>query len=235
MFVAEGKGDLRVESSLFERLVTIMTMLGRGDGAAVFMLYEEFGGHIAALLRRQLAHLGVNRIDHDELDGLVIDACMALATCAHGWDPDGGALPWNWASRRLLPIASGWVGQHAESFTPEMAEPAHAMWVPAGVSGVEDDADELDVLARLASCHDGCSLLQEALERVASERDRAILLGLRVQADAGDPSPAVTVGRRHAVSPEVVRQAASRVRRRLRDLAVADPRFAELAELELVA
>lgn len=74
-----------------------------------------------------------------------------------------------------------------------------------------------------------------ALERVAGPRDQAIVLELRSQRLAGDPSPALTVARRHNVSPEVVRQVACRVRARLSRLAAKDRRFAGVADLLIVA
>jgi hypothetical protein len=51
----------------------------------------------------------------------------------------------------------------------------------------------------------------------------------------GDPSPAFTVGRRHGVTPEVVRQVVCRVKARLIRLAAHEDRFASLADLPMVA
>lgn len=101
--------------------------------------------------------------------------------------------------------------------------------------GAAGDEAELDVLARLAGRHAGCALVLEALERVAGPRDQTIVLELRSQGAAGDPSPALTVARRHNVSPEVVRQVACRVRGPLSRLATEDRRFAGLAKLAIVA
>lgn len=47
----------------------------------------------------------------------------------------------------------------------------------------------LDVLSRLAERHAGCALVLDALEHVASRRDRAIVLEVRVQMASGDPPP----------------------------------------------
>jgi hypothetical protein len=209
----------------------LMAKMAAGDRAAPFALYSEFGNHMASMLRRQLARLGVNSIDPVELDGLVIDACLALFDCAAGWDPDGGALPWNWAARRLAGIASAWVGQHADSFDPAR----HDIVAAAEMGAPDDDAGELEVLARLAPCHDGCALLLEALGRVASERDQTIVLELRTQEVSSDPSPALTVAARHGLQPAAVRQVACRVRSRLRRLAADEARFAMLSGVPLVA
>ena len=51
-----------------------------GDQAAVFTLYLEFGDHVAALMRRELRRLGVQHVEPDELDGLVLDGCLASRT-----------------------------------------------------------------------------------------------------------------------------------------------------------
>jgi hypothetical protein len=222
-----------VEDAEFARLVIVMARLATGDRAAVFTLYELFGRNIAASLRRQLHGLGVTDIERDELDGLVIDGCLAIAGCAAGWEPDGGALPWTWAERRLMRVASAWVGVHHDSFDAERHDRPIAE--PAEVGGHCDGPAELHLLGELAIRNPRCALLLEALELVASARDRAVVLELRAQSVDGDPSPAATIGNRHGLSPAAVRQVASRVRQRLRDLALEDDRFAGIADLPLVA
>jgi hypothetical protein len=78
-------------------------------------------------------------------------------------------------------------------------------------------------------------LLLDALEQVGSPRDRGLLLDYQMQQDAGDPSPAVTVGRQYGLSAPAVRQAVRRMRRSLRELVRDDARYGELADLPLVA
>jgi hypothetical protein len=220
-----------VESEAFKRLVEVMAAIATGDRAAPFTLYTEFGGAVANQMRSHLRSVGVGVVSANDLDGLVIDACLALGDCGRAWSPDGGALPWTWARARLRGIAVDWVGQHAAEFVD-----SSAVLDARGVCEVAvDDADELEVLARLAAVDAACALLEEALERVASERDRKVVLELRVQADAGDPSPAHTVGPRHGLSPDATRQVASRVCRRLRQLAATDAHFAPLTRTSLVA
>ncbi|MFP5377102.1 MAG: hypothetical protein ACLGIO_10050 [Acidimicrobiia bacterium] len=223
-----------METERFERLVVVMAAMGAGDKAAMFSLYREFGVHLAAFMRRELRRLGVEDPGPDEVDGMVIDACFALFDCAAAWSPAGGALPWTWAGRRLAAVASSWVGQHADQLdTARMEVDAeHGRVAPPPAAA---DEAELDVLSRMAGGHAGCALVLAALERVASPRDQAIVLELRSQSAAGDPSPALTVARRHDVSAEVVRQAACRVRARLGRLAAEERRFAALAGLPIVA
>lgn len=224
-----------METERFERLVVVMAAMAAGDKAALFSLYREFGGHLAAFMRRELRRLGVEDPGPDEVDGMVIDACFALFDCGAAWNPAGGALPWTWAARRLAGVASRWVGQHGDELDPARievdAEHDRAGLTPAAVA----DEPELDVLSRMAGGHSGCALVLAALERVASPRDQAIVLELRSQSAAGDPSPALTVARRHNLSAEVVRQAACRVRARLSRLAAEERRFAALADLPIVA
>lgn len=221
-----------METERFERLVVVMAAMAAGDKAAVFTLYNEFSGQLAAFMRRELARLGVEHIGAEDVDAMVIDACFVLFDCGGAWKPEGGALPWTWAGRRLAGVASAWVGQHADELDADRNEADGDSGVAVG--GVDDEAD-LDVLSRLAGEHAACALVLEALDRVATRRDQAIMLELRSQRVAGDPSPALTVAARHNVSADVVRQAACRVRGRLSRLAAEDRRFAGLADLPIVA
>lgn len=214
-----------------QKLAGLMVRMAAGDGSATFELYEQFGHRIAGVLRRHLSRLGVYDIEADELHGLVIDTCLMLETVAGAWRPDGGALPWNWAGARVGGIVSGWVGQHATEFDVER----HEEVVIEQLSRVEDELEEIEVLAGLCDENPACALLFEALGRVATSRDRRILLAVRSQTAAGDPSPAVTVGQQFGMKPEAVRQVACRVRRSLRTLAATEGRFAPLERLALLA
>lgn len=222
-----------METERFERLVVVMSAMAAGDKAAVFSLYSDFWTQLAASIRRELRRLGVEHPHPEELDGMVIDACLVLLDCGGAWKPEGGALPWTWAQRRLAGVVSDWVGQYADELDADRADSDGDDGRAAAAGG--DDEPELDVLLRMASRHARCALALEALELVASRRDQAIVLELRCQIAAGDPSPALTVAARHNVSGEVVRKAASRVRERLNRLAAEEQRFVGLADLALVA
>ena len=126
------------------------------------------------------------------------------------------------------------MGQHAEQLDPDLHDrTASAPPAPAERDGPDDG--EWIVLRRLARSDGDVAMVVQALERVGSLRDRSVLLELRTQLVAGDPSPAVTVAARYDMTPEAVRQVASRVRQRLRTLAASEPGFAPLADLPLVA
>jgi hypothetical protein len=121
-----------VEEHKHLQLVEVMARMAEGDRAAVFTLYAEFGPAIAAVMRRELARLGRYGVDADDLDGLVIDACLELARLARAWDPDRGAAPWTWAMRRLTRLASDFVGIHADPLDEGVI---HSMVWPADLGG----------------------------------------------------------------------------------------------------
>ncbi|HEX8771163.1 MAG TPA: hypothetical protein VF711_10390 [Acidimicrobiales bacterium] len=224
-----------MERECFERLEEVMGLMAAGDRAAVFTLYEEFGATIGAALRRQLHAIGVDRVRPDDIEGLIIDACLEIQACAGAWSPDGGALPWNWAERRLRGLVSRFIGVRADALDDERADAVEPVGVASvGNSGLRDP-EEVEVLAGLAAIDADCALLRDALARVASDRDRALLLELKVQAGLGDPSPALTVAERHSMRPDAVRQAVKRTLDRLRHLARTDGRYAALGELALLA
>lgn len=212
------------------RLQAVMAAMAGGDRGATFDLYAEFGGSIAATIRRLLRRLGVDSAPREELDGLVIDACLELQVCAPSWDPAGGAVPWVWAERRLLAVVSRWVGQHADGIDDK-----HEV-IEAIVSSPSSTATERPLLEMLGSLDDPtCRLLREALETVASVRDQAILLEVGLQRSLGDQSPAVTIGPHVGLRPDAVRQVLRRIRQRVSALALAEPRYAPLVDLELLA
>lgn len=207
-----------------------MAAMAAGDRGATFDLYAEFGGPIRATVRRLLRRLGVDAVSPEDLDGLAIDACLELQGCADAWDPHGGALPWVWAERRLLAVVSRWVGQHGDTLE-DRGEVIERM-VASG-PGASSEPTAVEVLERLD--HPTCVLLREALEAVATARDRGILLEVGLQRSLGDASPAVTIGPHVGLRPDAVRQVLRRVRQRLSALAASEPRFAPIIDLELLA
>jgi hypothetical protein len=214
------------------RLGVLMARMAETDPAAPFALYQEFGHVVAAVMRRHLQAVGTNAVSRQELDGLTMDACLELADCARAWRPDGGALPWNWAGARLRALAARFVGTYAEPIDDrDVASIASAETNPGGA----EEPHAVDLLQRLAVGHPMAALLRDALVEVATPRDQLILLESRLQGDLGDPSPSHTVAAELGVHPDTVRQAASRVRKRLRELAERDERYAALGDLPLVA
>lgn len=217
------------------RVAALMSRMAAGETAAVFELYDEFGARLAAVMRAHLGAVGVRGAARDEVDGLVMDACLELFACAGAWRADGGALPWTWAAARLRGLAARWVGLHAD----ELDEAAFDLGGEAGTVGPGawsgDEGSAYDVLCEAGRHHALAALLLDGLGLVGSPRDQAIVLELRLQSELGDPSPSHTVAAGLGASPDAVRQVSSRMRRRLRHLAHSDERFAPLADLPLVA
>lgn len=212
------------------RLGVVMQAVAAGDGDAVFDLWNEFRQPIGGVVRAELRRHNVGWVDHTEFDGLVIDACLALADCAGGWHPDG-ALPWAWARHRIAAVVGRWVGQFADEFDPDRHEP-DPIYLPQPWSGHEPAM--LDALADLAAHNPVVALVRDALGQAGSRRDQELLVGYIVQQRAGDHSPAVTLGVMFDLSPEAVRKAVSRMRRRLRHMVATDPRFGVLEGLPLL-
>lgn len=213
-----------------QRLQTVMAAMAAGDKGATFDLYAEFGRPIRAAVQRLLRRLGVDAVPREDLDGLVIDACLELQGCAAAWDPEGGAKPWVWAERRLLAIVSRWVGQHADALDDRDETVERLVVSP---SGRASEPSAVDVLVRLDD--PTCVLLREALDAVASVRDRTIVLEVGLQRSLGDASPAVTIGPEVGLRPDAVRQVLRRVRVRLSALAEREPRYAPLIDLALLS
>jgi hypothetical protein len=91
-------------------------------------------------------------------------------------------------------------------------------------------------LERIATDHHGARLLLDALERSGiSRRDRELWLEYVCEKAVGNPAPATTVGPVFAMRESTVRQAARRVRQRVRRLASTDERYAPLTGLPVLA
>ena len=216
-----------------ERLTELMERMGRGDRAAVFALHAEFGDRLAGVLRRKLRRRGIDAIAREDLDGLVVDACVAIADVASAWRPSGGALPWSWAHHRLEAVVQRYVGQHTDPL--DDARLALLADQPAPRAAAGDEAEALDLLDDLAATDPVCGLLREALGRSGTERDQRLLLEVELQQSLGDRAPAATVATMFDMRPDAVRQQVRRVRTRLRRLVADEPRYAALAQLPLVA
>jgi len=219
------------------QLNDIMQRLADGDDAATWTLFVEFGGVIGATLRRHLASMGMPMVDQDDLQDLVAGACMIVRDVAGSWSPEGGATPWHYARGRLRTLAAEHIGQHADlldDLTAAIHDARLVLGRPEPRSGTEPSIDV--VMANLVVSCEPAALLDQAFRVLrASDRDRVLLLDHAWQEAEGDRSPATTLGSVHGMSSASVRQAVSRLKRKLRFLADIDDRFASLAELPLVA
>lgn len=208
-----------------------MARLASGDRSAAFTLSEHYGNRVLSVVRRQLNHLNYGPVDGGDLRALVLDACMALAEVAGAWRP-GGATPWNWAEGRIRAVVNSWVGVHTSTLDDDRAREIADDACAAACH--EPDLDAM--FARLAHETPIVSLVRDAA-REARVDDAAFLLvvNYRIHQDQGDPSPAHTLAAQHGLTPETVRQRVSRTRKRMRAVIETDERFAELADLAMVA
>lgn len=212
-------------------LVELMARLPHDLGAEVGLL-EAFGDEIRGTLVVLARTLGMGPIPPDELDGLAFDACGVLAVVARWWDPAGGALPWTYGRQRLLTLLRDWRG------APTVALPeGEVLGAAVPVVAPVDDLPAIEVLDRLVrgDAHPLLALLQEALNAQVGPADRELVLVYLQQLADGDPSPALTVAALVGRSPDAVRQAYCRARRKLRALALGEARFRPLLGLPLLA
>jgi hypothetical protein len=237
----------------FDELVAIMGRLAQGDEAAVVTLYERFGGQIGAAAQAVAAARG-RRLGRDDLEGVVIEVCFELARVAGGWSPEGGALPWVWARHRVANVVDRELGQWTEPLDeqrmaqlaegPDVGDDADVRDVGGPAGGTHSvvgaaharDAPVWPVFERIAADHHGARLLLDALERSGtSRRDRELWLEYVCEKAVGNAAPATTLSPVFALKESTVRQAARRVRQRVRRLAATDERFAPLIDLPVVA
>jgi hypothetical protein len=226
-----------VDRQGFDELAAIMNRLAQGDEAAVVALYERFRGRIAGAVQQVAAIRGA-RLRPDELEGVVVEVCFELARVAGAWSPDGGALPWVWARHRVANVVDCELGQWTEPLDEEQLAHVVDDAAPASdsASAPARDVPMWPVLERIAADHHGARLLLDALEGSGiSRRDRELWLEYVCEKAAGNPAPATTVGPVFAMRESTVRQAARRVRQRVRRVATTDERYASLAGLPVLA
>lgn len=206
-----------------------MALMAAGDRAVVFTVLDEYGSYLAGAVRRVARHLHVELSGQDVRD-LTIDAGFVLLDVARGWDADGGALPWVWAERRIAALVSAHVGQHADAIDEQALSEVEATTTEVAV-----DLDDIEVLEKLARLSPTCRLFVDALARVTTPRNRAVVLAVKVQNAMGDPSPAVTVGNQYGLRPDAVRQIVHRTRVALQRLVHAEPEFEPLRSMGWLA
>ena len=222
-----------VELDKTDQLVALMEAITAGDRAAVVTLYTEFGDRIAGSVRRRLRELGIYNPGEQQVQDLVLDACFELEGCAKGWNPAGGALPWNWARLRINAMITRSVG----IFTDQLDETRAAQF-PDEVGSACADAGltATKLLDELATRDDRARLLADAFAAAqVSPRDRAVILEYVLQGKSGDRAPARTVGVEFGLEPANIRQIVKRTRSKLSGYARMESRYQTIADLPLLA
>jgi hypothetical protein len=217
-----------------ERRALLAELMARlpHDPAAQVGLHQEFGVELRGTIVVLARQLGLPPIGRDDLDGLAFDACEVMATVARWWDPAKGALPWTYGRDRLRAMLRAWEGLR----TVPLPEP-DLLGDAQPIVAVADDRPALVVLDRLVrdEAHPVIRRFGEALEQVLVEADRELVLLYAQQLAADDPSPSHTVAALVGRTPDAVRQAFCRARRKLRRLALDEPDFRPLLALPLLA
>lgn len=196
----------------------VMARLAAGDMAAMTTLMDRWERPIKAALWRIARSRNV-RLQADDLDEMLVGAVLVLQHVAGAWSPEGGAMPWVWAKHRLANVVDEFLGQLGPSIDAGTELHLAAEPMPTVACEEHDVEEVLAQLAREGSIagdrHRLVDDLRHALQAVASERDRRVFLEVAMQAAAGDPSPANTVGQMFGLQPATVRQIRCRVRRKL--------------------
>lgn len=189
-----------------------MAAAAAGDPGAPWALLALVGGPLRRMLRCEVARLG-GRASSDDLEGLVLDAVLELASLAGAWAP-GGAPPWVWARHRILGLARHFVDVRADV---RIDEAGHGLAELADRSGRARTADVewRRVLRSLADRRADARAVEAALAATTTDRDAEIWLEVEAERAVGNRHAAVTVGARFGVSPAAVRKVTQRVRARL--------------------
>jgi RNA polymerase sigma factor (sigma-70 family) len=209
-------------------LAELMARIAAGDGVALFQLLELHRASIRATVVRSLRKLST-RVEVALLDELVAETMLVIRDTAGSWRPEGGALPWVWAERRIHQRISAYIGQHAV----ELDESLDNTDTRAGVASDRDE-DEWQTLQFLAARDERVALLRVALEQVTTVRHRAILLAYEALKTDGDPSPSHTLGEELGLSPANVRQIVRRTKVKVHNLVHSDDRFAAIRDLPIL-
>ena len=208
-------------------LARLMADLAKGDVAALYPFIDEFGDRLAAMVRGILREFGRPDVagDRGDVDYLVQSAALVILDRASAWDPQGGALPWNWARRAIRAEVVGFLGHPSVELHDTDLELSELM-LPAGAADID--------FAELERAYPLVRLLVRAVREVASPRDAEVHLEYQTQKRGGDPSPAHTVAEMFGLSPDNVRQIDLRVRRKLSRLVAADPAFGAVVRVAWV-
>jgi hypothetical protein len=214
-------------------LPELMARLAAGDGVALFELLEAHRGQVRATVARLLRRLEA-RVDAEQLDELVAEAVLVVQEVAGSWRPDGGALPWVWAERRISARVAAYLGQYTVELDGERDLVDADRGAAATTATAHGEAGEWETLASLARRDERVALLHAALAEVTTMRQRTILLAYEALKSDGDPSPSHTVATEFGLSPANVRRTIWRTKVRVDNLVRTDERYASIRDLPIL-
>lgn len=208
-----------------------MASIQAHDACGVESLFDLAFMPVRRIIQHEIRSSGVH-LSNDQLEDLTRDAIVDLAGLAGVWRPDGGALPWTWARKRIVANAFRSLMGCCDELDEEKVASSETGLVLVPPT---ETADLSETLVSLAETHPEANLLLEALLVVASERDRRVYLDYVVEQATGNPAASGAVAMIHGLGQANVRKIVERVRRRLSQLASEEPGYAGLADLHLVA
>lgn len=184
-----------------------MAAAAAGAPSAAWALAPLVERPVRRMLRSEVTRLG-GWVSTDDLEGLVLDAVLELASLAGAWRPDG-APPWVWARHRILGLAHRFVDVRADALDERVQPVAAPPVTPLA------DVEWREVLRAVAARRVDALAVEAVLEATTTDRDAEIWLEVEAEQAAGNRHAAVTVGARFDLSPAAVRKVTQRVRARL--------------------
>ena len=183
----------------------VMAAIAAGDPTFVFTLIERFGHRVQWVVRHHLRDMGRHDLlaDADEMRGLTLDACFAIADRAGAWRA-GVRFPAcgpTWPSEpSCTPVPATAASSSTRSLRPARARTPrrHRAAVPDARGDRPPDAG-----------------LRPGAAPGGQRPDYGVFVEHLVQQELGDPSPAHSVAELFELSPANVRQIVCRTRRRL--------------------
>ena len=190
-------------------IAAVMAGVCVGRSEAIGRLWELSMQPLRRQVRRTIEGAGFVAT-RDLVHDASMDAFLRLVERAPAWRPDGGATPWHWASDMVRSVAFETLGIVGDD--PDDHDDLAA--VPCGTPAAADE-DPTIVLDRLAADMPDVAVYRDRLYRTASPRDRVLHLRMAQERAAGNTRPSVTVAVELSMTQVAVRQADSRVARRL--------------------
>ena len=212
-------------------LQRILTGVSQGCEASVRAWFNIAERPVRSIVVRALSTHQI-WADRDRLHDIVMDAVEDLGrVSSRSWSPDGGAMPWGWASDRIRSVAFKGVGTIADDLDNHLPTIERR----TDPDTLRHDERSGRAVLNALSHQPTVRLLIDALHQQVSERDQNIWLEVELEKQANNQSPAETVAKNHDTTPGNVRQVCCRVRRSLRQAGQRDSSLAPILALPCIA